>query len=319
MIEYNDIIKTGNARLDKINFPVDTKNIEVYLKREDLIHPAVSGNKWYKLKHNLIHARRQKYNTLLTFGGAFSNHIYAVAAAGNIFGFNTIGLIRGEKHAPLNPTLKFATEHGMRLIYIDRTSFKRKNEEDFRKNICKQFGNVYILPEGGTNEFAVTGVAEIVDSIKADYDYLCCSCGTGGTIAGLIKGTGGNKKILGFSALKGGDFLKHDVRNLLSGDAGELKNWEINLNYHFGGYAKINLELINFVIEFERINKIVLDYIYTGKMMYGLYDLIKAGYFEEGSRIIAIHTGGVQGNLGMNERKNKILKRSGNEDLKICK
>lgn len=273
------------------------RQVRLMIKREDLNHPIISGNKFRKLKYNLLKAKEQGKTTLLTFGGAFSNHIYAVAGAGKAFGFNTIGIIRGEEHSPLNHTLAFAESQGMHLKYIDRESYRQKTSVDFIEELKAEFGDFYLIPEGGTNELAIKGCAELVHEIETDFDVITTSAGTGGTMAGLIVGLNGQKKVLGFSSLKG-DFLKSEVQGLLrSVDQGHLQNWHINTDYHFGGYAKVKPELINFIESFEKEHNIPLEPIYTGKMMFGLFDLINSNAFEPGTRIMAVHTGGIRNSV----------------------
>ena len=251
-----------------------------------------------------MEAKEQNKDTLLTFGGAYSNHIYAVAAAGKLYNLKTIGIIRGEEHTPLNPTLSFATANGMNLYYLDRKSYRTKYSSEMINELQNKFGEFYLLPEGGTNELAVKGCREIMDNIIIDFDFICCPCGTGGTIAGLISGLKGEKFALGFSVLKEASFLLDDVSNLLKKvDGKKYDNWDINLNYHFGGYAKFNKELVKFIYEFSKKNKIPIGPIYTGKMLFGIYDLVSKGFFPKGSKIIAIHTGGLQGLNGLIQNK----------------
>ena len=297
-----------NAVISPIKLPGFEEIKNIFIKREDLIHPEISGNKWRKLKYNLLEAGRLGKKTLLTFGGAFSNHIYAVAAAGEEYGFRTIGFIRGEEYHPLNTTLQFASNKGMKLHYLNRKTYKNRNNKNFQEELLKEFKDAYLVPEGGSNSFAVKGCAEIIGDINIDFDYICCACGTGGTLAGITVGLNGNKKALGFSVLKGGGFLKDDVKKLIQNYNGKTyDNWDINLDYPFGGYAKINYELISFINEFEKINNIKLDPVYTGKLMFGIYDLIKKGFFKKEEKIIAIHTGGLQGNEGMENKIEKVL------------
>lgn len=299
-----------NTPVEEIDDPfLKERKISLFLKREDLNHPALSGNKWHKLKYNIREAKRLTKNTLLTFGGAYSNHIYATAAAGKIFNFKTIGVIRGEEHLPLNPTLSFARENGMELHYLDRTTYRRKDLYENIEDLKKRFGDFYLVPEGGTNEFAVKGCSEIISKINLDFDYVCCACGTGGTLAGLITGLNGKSHALGFAVLKGASFLKENVRHLLKiSGHNSLSNWEINLDYHFGGYAKVDLTLINFVNKFYATTKIPIEPIYTGKMLFGIYDLISKDYFKRGAQIVAIHTGGLQGLKGLRlKMKEKII------------
>lgn len=281
--------------------------VEVYIQREDLIHPFVNGNKYYKLKYNLQKAKEENFDTLLTFGGAYSNHIYSVSAAAKQFGFKSIGIIRGEEYQPLNPTLQFAVNNGMKLRYLDRATYRKRTDSKFREEIAEQFGRVYIIPEGGTNELALKGTAEILNNIKVDFDYLCAPVGSGGTLAGLIAGLNGNKNVIGFSALKGSEYLSKTIEELLPSTIKLCNNWTINSNYHFGGFAKINRKLIEFINWFKDKNDVQLEPIYTGKMMYGINDLIKKNYFPENSKIVAVHTGGLQGLGGMKPKIEKML------------
>ena len=276
--------------------------IEVVIKREDLLHNEVSGNKFRKLKYNLIKAKKDKYDTLLTYGGAFSNHIAATAAAGKLFGFKTIGIIRGdelgvnlEKTLAYNPTLKLAHKYGMQFKFVRRTNYRLKGTDSFSNNLKNEFGDFYELPEGGTNNLAIKGCEEILKPKDVNFDYICVAVGTGGTIAGIINTSNQKQKILGFSALKG-NFLNKNVSMLCN----PKNNWKIITDYHFGGYAKVSKEFITFINEFKLETGIALDAVYTGKMVYGLADLIRKQYFTRGSKILVIHTGGLQGNIGMN-------------------
>ena len=272
-------------------------DIELFLKREDHIHPMISGNKYRKLKYNLEHAKSQNIKTLLTFGGAFSNHIAAVAAAGHEFGFKTIGVIRGEElvdKTDSNPTLNYAKQCGMEFKFVKRDAYRKKTSNEFINTLKTEFGDFYLLPEGGTNDLAIKGCEEILSDLDKDFDYVCSSVGTGGTVSGLINCSKPSQQILGFSALKG-NFLKEDI-----GKFANKNNWKLITEYHFGGYAKINEALISFINEFRRNYQIPLDPIYTGKMMFGIFDLITRGFFPKGSKILAIHTGGLQGIEGMN-------------------
>lgn len=285
-----------------INFP---NEISVCIKREDLIHPFVSGNKFRKLKYNLLQAKKENASTVLTFGGAYSNHIAAVAYAGKEQGFKTIGVIRGEELESKifeNPTLKFAQECGMEFEFVSREAYKLKLEVDFLEQLKIKYGTFYLLPEGGTNLLAVKGCQEILTTDDAQFDFICCAVGTGGTISGIINSSLQHQKVLGFPALKG-DFLKNEICTFV-----ESKNWELITNYHFDGYGKINTVLVNFINDFYVKTKIPLDPIYTGKMVFGVLDLIRKNYFPAKSKILVVHTGGLQGVLGMNIKlKNKGL------------
>ena len=280
----------------------DKKNIELSIKREDLIHPFVSGNKYRKLKYNVLQAREENKTTLLTFGGAFSNHIAAVASAGKAEDFNTIGIIRGEElkdKVDTNPTLSFAKSCGMTFIFISRKDYRDKSNPKFIAKLKEQFGDFYLIPEGGTNNLAIKGCQEILNEKDSKFDYICCAVGTGGTVSGIINASKSNQKVLGFSSLKG-DFLNKDISKFATST-----NWKLITDYHFGGYGKINDSLITFINKFKSENKIPLDPIYTGKMMFGVFDLIKKGYFKPNSKILAIHTGGLQGIEGMNAKLKK--------------
>jgi len=272
-------------------------NLQLVIKREDQIHPQISGNKYRKLKYNLIEATEMGFRTLLTFGGAYSNHISATAAAGKAFGLKTLGIIRGEElkdKIELNPTLVFAKQSGMLLKFVSREAYRNKNSKGFIEQLKIEFGDFYLIPEGGTNPLAVKGCEEILSESDKTFDYICCAVGTGGTISGLINCSKPSQQILGFPALKG-DFLKEDIGKFV-----HKTNWKLIIDYHFGGFAKINDALISFINEFKKTYHIPLDPIYTGKMMFGLFDLIRNGYFPKGSKILAIHTGGLQGVEGMN-------------------
>ena len=299
------IIENPITPLTEISDPIlDEKQIKLFIKREDLTDKFISSNKWYKLKYNLIEAEKLGYKTLLTFGGAFSNHIHATAATGKKYGFKTIGVIRGEEHLPLNPTLSFARENGMILEYLDRKSYRDKYDKGWIDRLKNKYGDFYLIPEGGSNHLAIKGVAEIIPGLDINFDFICSACGTGGTLAGLVLGLNSKSFALGFSVLKGGGFLYQNIRSLLSHYQKEnLNNWQINLDYHFGGYAKMNRELIKFCKDFEQQHNIPIEPIYTGKMFYGIFDLIKNNYFPKNSTIVAIHTGGLQGLKGLKHRK----------------
>lgn len=298
-----------DAPIQSIKSPeLAAARVQLFIKREDLLHPHISGNKWRKLKYNILEAQKQGHDTLLTFGGAFSNHIYATAAAGKEARLQTIGLIRGEEHFPLNPTLQFAAEQGMRLHYVSRADFRQKNQADFIEQLHQKYDKFYLLPEGGTNLLAVKGCTEMVKDLPS-YDYVCCSCGTGGTLAGLLVGLQGKSQVLGFSALKGGDFLKAEVDQLTNAYIGNVyQNYQMIGEFHFGGYAKATLELVDFINAFKQEHHIPLDPVYTGKMLYGIFSLAKQDFFEKGSTVLAIHTGGVQGIAGFNaQHKSKKM------------
>lgn len=296
---------------------LDDAGVRLFVKRDDLIHPHFGGNKWRKLRYNLKHARSEGYKTILTFGGAWSNHIYATAAAGKHFGFETIGLIRGEARSPLNTTLAFASDCGMQLHYIDRERYRQRNDDSFIEMIRSEFGDIYVLPEGGSNELAIKGCREIVHEIDSEseiaFDYICSACGTGATIAGIASAIAGNhsskqQRAIGFSALKGGEFLRQEALAYLSHtaarestafDAGIIEDiLSIETGYHFGGYARIDERLSTFMHAFEKQFGFTLDAVYTAKLFFGLFDMIRNARFKPGTCIVAIHSGGLQGNQG---------------------
>jgi len=280
-------------------------HISLHIKREDLLHPIISGNKYRKLKYNLEEAKNQNLKTLLTFGGAFSNHIVAVAGAGAAYGFETIGIIRGEELQDKileNPSLLQAQQLGMKFVFVSREAYRQKEDSDFIENLKIEFGQFYLIPEGGTNALAIKGCEEILKEADSEYDFICSSVGTGGTISGLINSSSETQKIIGFSSLKG-DFLQNDITKFAN-----KQNWSIICDFHFGGYGKVTDELIDFINDFYLKYDIHLDPIYTGKMMFGIMNLIGNNYFPPNSKILAIHTGGLQGIAGMNialEKKGK--------------
>jgi len=278
--------------------------VHLAIKREDLHGDGISGNKLRKLKYNVAKAIELGATKILTFGGAYSNHILAASYIKKKYGIDVIGVVRGEELAAKikeNPTLCKAQENGMQFHFVSREAYKNKSSSEFIKKLEEKFGSFYLLPEGGTNDLAIQGCEEILTKQDATFDYVCCAVGTGGTVAGLVNASTENQKVIGFSALKG-DFLKDDVAALVT-----KKNWTIQTDYHFGGYAKVTSELITFINDFKKNTGILLDPIYNGKMMYGIFDLIKKGYFPKNTSILAIHTGGLQAISGMNV----LLKKKG--------
>jgi 1-aminocyclopropane-1-carboxylate deaminase len=297
--------------MESINQKIDfafSNNIELYIKREDLLHPIISGNKYRKLKYNIMEAKKSGHYTLLTFGGAFSNHILAVAGAGKEFGFSTIGVIRGdelENKIIDNPTLSKAKEFGMQFYFVDRTVYRDKEDPFFLQRLREIYGAFYLIPEGGTNFFAIKGCEEILTDYDKDFfTHITTAVGTGGTFSGLINSSRASQNLIGFSSLKG-SFLSEVIRNFVS-----KNNWKLDCEYHFGGYGKVSDELISFLNLFYKQTSIPLDPVYTGKMVFGVIDKINKGYFPENSKILMIHTGGLQGIKGMNlalEKKNKKI------------
>lgn len=274
-------------------------NIRLAVKREDKLHPHISGNKFRKLKYNLAQAQKEKLGTVLTFGGAFSNHIAATAAAGKEYGFKSIGIIRGEelKHRiESNPTLDFAAKCGMELHFVSREQYRAKNDADFLSRLNEEYGRFYMLPEGGTNMLAVQGCTEILDEGDNEYTHIAVAVGTGGTIAGIINSASAHQSVIGFPALKGAG-ISDDIAKFALGD-----KWSLVDSYHFGGYAKVSPELIDFMNDFFTKTGILLDPVYTGKLFFGVIDMIYKNIFPENSKILLIHTGGLQGIAGMNRQ-----------------
>ncbi len=290
-----------SAFLQPIAHPTaERRGVRLLLWRDDLLAPDLPGNKARKLKYNLQEATREGSTDLLTFGGAYSNHLAAVAAAGRLFGFATIGLVRGEAHLPLNPTLARCVADGMRLHYLDRATYRRRTEPEFLADIRQQFGPAYLLPEGGTNALALRGVAELIGELRqhTDFDAVAVAAGTGGTLAGLALGlaeAGHPARAVGVAALKGADFLRAEIDALAQAASGQkLTNYELHTAYHFGGYAKLPAELRQFIQQFEANFGVLLDPIYTGKLLFGVLDLLEKGHFARGSTVVAVHTGGLQ-------------------------
>lgn len=273
---------------------ITVEGFEISIKRLDLVHPHISGNKFFKLKYNLLAAQQQGYKKLLTFGGAYSNHIAATAYAAQLFGFESLGIIRGEEltSKPLNPTLHTAQQFGMQLQFVTREAYRHKQSSAYLAQLQQDYPDYYVIPEGGTNPLAIQGCTEILsDEDRQNYDLICCAVGTGGTITGLIEASTSQQQILGFSALKG-DFLSTEVKQLTP-----KRNWQITDQYCCGGYAKTTPELLQFIQDFEQQYDIPLEQIYTGKMLLGLTDLIQQGEFPVDHRILVIHSGGLQGRL----------------------
>ncbi|MBI5915728.1 MAG: 1-aminocyclopropane-1-carboxylate deaminase/D-cysteine desulfhydrase [Bacteroidetes bacterium] len=292
------------------------QGLRLMVKRDDLLHPHVSGNKWRKLKHNLLEANRLGCSRLITFGGTYSNHLAAVAAAGTAFGFATTGVVRGEKNEPLNPTLQFAEECGMELHFTSRTDFKEKTNAGLLEKLKIDTTGSYILPEGGSNCLALTGCRELVAETEAQLghlpDFIVTACGTGATLAGIVSGLAGQATALGVSVLKGG-FLKNDVEKLLTKclpPQSEIRNPKSAIvvdDFHFGGYAKWKPELIDFINDFKFRTGIPLDPVYTGKAFFAAFELAKNGFFPANSTVMLVHTGGLQGIAGFHQRFGPLL------------
>lgn len=298
------------APVQSLHHPLFEKHgVQVMIKREDLLHNEVSGNKWRKLKYNLNAAREQGLHRVLTFGGAYSNHLYATAAACHSLGFESIGVVRGEPKFPLNSTLFFCVKNGMHLHFVSRNEYRKRDENGLIERLHAQYSRSYFVPEGGANALGVSGCVEILDEVHKDFDVVTVACGTGSTLAGLVLALKDHQKAIGFSALKGGEFLEDEVirhaQSVLKNPAANAElsqSFRIETNYHFGGYGKMKPELAEFMEQFYIDHKIRLDPVYTNKMVYGLYDMIGRGEFSKGTRILMIHSGGLQGLNGFSER-----------------
>ena len=298
----NVILK--NSINEKVDF-VNNSGLQLFLKREDKIHNIISGNKYRKLKFNLINAKELGFKGLLTFGGAYSNHIPAVAYAAKINGFKSLGFIRGEEIVNKyleNPTLKYSHDLGMKFKFLSRSNYKLKTNENFLRKLKEKFKDYYLIPEGGTNALGVLGCQEILNDNDKEFDYICCSVGTGGTICGLINSSNENQKIIGFSSINK-NYLLNDITKFVTNE-----NWMLIDDFSFGGYGKVNNELIEFMNNFRLKYGILLDPIYTSKLVYGVLNLITNNFFKPNSKILMIHTGGHQGIFPMNKfLKNKNL------------
>lgn len=299
------------------------KGIDVSVLRLDKIHPVTGGNKWFKLKYNLEEFSKQKKDILVTVGGAYSNHIIATAAAGKEYGIQTVGIIRGEElNENSNDALKFASSCGMKLFFVTREEYRliRQTEilpDQILSSPCRTFGlqgrllsplpaellvyragssllsplsSLFFLPEGGSNALAVKGCSEIINLIPEDFDFIVCAVGTGATLAGISTALKSHQTAIGISVLEGKDFLEKNILEM----NGSRKNFQLFHDYNFGGYARSSEELDNFCKNFSQQHNIPIEPIYTGKMFFGLWDLIKKNFFKSGSRIVAIHTGGVR-------------------------
>jgi 1-aminocyclopropane-1-carboxylate deaminase len=309
MLVSNIFLNDEFASLDSLD---DTGlGVSLQVLRLDSFCPEMSGNKFFKLKYNILHAIEHGYQQLLSFGGAYSNHIHALAMAGKMTGLKTIGIIRGERHEPLNPTLRDAEEAGMKLYFVSREEYRKRNDQAYLDEISQKYGSNMLIPEGGSNLLGIKGCREIIDHVHhhigTEYDYLVLPCGTAATMAGVVAAVPEGKKVVGVSVLKAGDFLAGEVSRFLAALGVIDKGlWQIEQAYHCGGYAKVNQDLSDFVSDFEDKYRIALDHVYTGKCFLGLFDLIGKQVIPGGARVVAIHTGGMQGERGMQGRLAKL-------------
>ena len=304
-MSFFNTIKTENICLEFQNLNHDVK---IYMKREDLIHPIISGNKFRKLKYNLKELKKNKNSLLITFGGAFSNHLLAVAYLGKIEGIKTLAIVRGEelKNSKLNTTLQKCSDFGMKFEFVSREKYRERNTNKYNYELQNKFKNAYIIPEGGTNKLGVKGCEEILSKYdKEFFDVVCVPVGSGGTFSGLINSSLEKQKILGFSALNNSNIS--EVINKFA----KKDNWKLFDESFFGGYAKFNNELINFINNFYERHNIRLDSIYNAKMILRIIDLINNNNWIFGKNILIINTGGTQSVVGINE----LLKKKGCETI----
>lgn len=291
--------------LQPINHPTFTQHkIIVQVKRDDQINSIISGNKWRKLKYNLLHAKAISAKGIITFGGCFSNHIHACAFACHQQKLPVIGIIRGEENNQDNYTLAWAKHWGMQLIFVDRQTYRQRNEKNYLQHLQQQYPDHLIVPEGGSNALALTGVAEVIEELnqQSDFDTLITPTGSGGTLAGLIVGDKGQHNLLGIAVLKQQDYLENEIRALLPSGSNEYKNWQILNEFHCGGYAKFSARDAEKIRDFSHQVAIAFEPVYSGKMILALLELIESGYFPVHHRIVLLHTGGIQGLGGMFER-----------------
>lgn len=268
---------------------------EVAMLRLDVVHPEVSGNKWYKLKKNIAEAINNNHTSILTFGGGYSNHLVATAKAAQYFGLKAIGIVRGDYSRQLTPTLEACIAYDMQIEYVSYEEYKNKGDEEWLRELSVKYDNPYIIPEGGANKEGVSGAAGICKYVPDVYTHICVSVGSGTTYAGIARST--PQQTIGYAPIRGGAYLNEEIHKKWG-----IEHAEVLDNWHFGGFGKHTDELISFMNDFHLINNIPLDVVYTSKMMYGIREQIMSGYFPEDSRILCVHTGGLQGNSNVSDR-----------------
>ncbi len=301
--------------VERIELPLfKEKGLDVFVKRDDLIHSDISGNKWRKLKWNIAQAQKRRNQQIITFGGAHSNHIAATAAAGKAFGIKTIGIIRGEEVDLNNPTLSFAAEMGMEIQRVSRSEFRGIDTRDYLESLREVYGNAYVIPQGGANFYGVNGCMEIMSELGESYQRIFVASGTGTTFAGMALGNRQKASLFSVPVLKNGGFIEEDVNRFISEflvdeetEAEVRSNLHYMLDYHFGGYAKINSQLIEFIREIYNTTDLKLDPVYTGKAFFALCDMAKNTDAIQGEKWLFIHTGGLQGIAAMEEKMGERL------------
>jgi 1-aminocyclopropane-1-carboxylate deaminase len=271
----------------------------VDMLRLDLIHPVVSGNKWFKLRLNMNHAIAAGFKTIVTPGGGYSNHLVATAYAAKLFGLRAIGVVRG-RYDKLTPTLESCKEYGMELVFVTKEDYDGRHEPGWVRSIVAHFDEIFMIPEGGANEWGRTGAGLLSRFVHKDYTHVALSVGSGTTMIGLRNKTDSAQQILGFAPMKEGAYLKKYITGHL--DEGKDSNWQLFDNWHFGGFGKWNNGLIGFMNDFYLQNKIPLDIVYTSKMMFGIREMLAGDRFAPTDKILCIHTGGLQGNASVKEQ-----------------
>lgn len=278
-----------------VDAELDRCKVELWIKRDDLIHPIVSGNKWRKLKYTINNALHQNAECIISMGGQYSNHLHALAFASKALGLKSSAIIRGEKPTQFTPTLLDLEQWGMELNFISRQDYRLLRHIKVINDLPQIKTGQYWIPEGGATNLALKGISESINEIDMDYDLMAVACGTGTTLAGLIANGIESRHFLGIATIKNAGFLVHDVQELLNSEGIKRENWQIGLDYHFGGFAKTKPALLDFVNQFRHKHQIPIEPVYTGKLLFAIYDLLRLGYFKPGQRIIALHTGGLQG------------------------
>ena len=269
--------------------------IEVFIKRLDLIDPFISGNKLFKLKHNVDRALFEKKNMLITFGGAFSNHILATAAYAKKKNIDCLAIVRGEEYSELNPLLALAKEYGMNFCFVSRKEYAKRNDNNYISELIRKYKKAFIVPEGGNNKLGVLGAEEILETQDKSFDYIICPIGTGATLSGIVNSSNRSQKVIGINCIND----TKDINKNISQKTNK-KNWEIINEFNFGGFAKFDNLLTEYLKKFKLNYKITLDLNYTTKMFFGFEKLIERRYFHRKSKVLLIHTGGTYGNLGFN-------------------
>ena len=269
--------------------------IEVFIKRLDLIDPFISGNKLFKLKHNVDRALLEEKNMLITFGGAFSNHILATAAYAKKKNIDCLAIVRGEEYSELNPLLTLAKEYGMNFCFVSRKEYAKRNDNNYISELIRKYKKAFIVPEGGNNKLGVLGAEEILETQDKSFDYIICPIGTGATLSGIVNSSNRSQKVIGINCIND----TKDINKNISQKTNK-NNWEIINEFNFGGFAKFDNLLTEYLKKFKLNYKITLDLNYTAKMLFGFEKLIERRYFQRKSKVLLIHTGGIYGNLGFN-------------------